>query len=668
MSSSLPRFSWRAMIETATAPNSTKDDLVGIIDYINSDRRWFAKCALHGAFVHLLDAELIPTAPAHTDFVLLERSWVLLSALGDQREPMLTFLPPVYAAELWPHVWKWFTFLERHQPALPFVPSARAVYEAYIAIVAAFTASHHCTRPAVEMITSTPDAVAMIARAWPYTSDGEMQPPHRAALARIAALKFVACKRISKSHDDEILRGVGGSEEDRARWVVQHLRSVSRALQSPEELDIRLGVDELGLLVDMLPYVPAWHSADTLQFPKSLDEDWLALLAAGVVGALSEALYLVVQHAERERAEKKHIANAIHNAYLFLMQTFFAPTGSLYFAEAIRHHLLHAIFLGGSAPGPNVQQQEGKNDDFGVIIAGIGLIQQLVRVEVLRALQSGSPSPLTELKEIASTDAFRASRKVAEYWTTVSAILDTRLPLLERADRGDADLGPRKMCDNLQCARVGPQTDFKRCAGCKMLSYCSEACQKTDWSIGKHKTGCEALKSLYLHQATTDLSPVDRDFIRILLDADFARMGGAISTATMETITDHPKCGPLLLELSYVHPSIPSPQVRVLSSTCVAEADKRAMAGTDAAWKEMVRRAEAGRGKIELVCVRVAAGGAAVEQRHWITTRRVLGTPRIPELRALARTTRNVERGMAVAMAQGLSMMLGPEEGSFHQI
>ncbi|XP_057799212.1 ubiquitin carboxyl-terminal hydrolase 18-like [Salvia miltiorrhiza] len=45
------------------------------------------------------------------------------------------------------------------------------------------------------------------------------------------------------------------------------------------------------------------------------------------------------------------------------------------------------------------------------------------------------------------------------------------------------------------CAVCGHLTK-KQCAGCKMVKYCSEACQKSHWT-SEHKTRCKEMKSLY---------------------------------------------------------------------------------------------------------------------------------------------------------------------------
>jgi TPR repeat protein len=45
-------------------------------------------------------------------------------------------------------------------------------------------------------------------------------------------------------------------------------------------------------------------------------------------------------------------------------------------------------------------------------------------------------------------------------------------------------------CDNDGCEVVGHLKDFKVCPRCKIARYCSDACQKQDWTAGEHKAKC----------------------------------------------------------------------------------------------------------------------------------------------------------------------------------
>jgi hypothetical protein len=50
------------------------------------------------------------------------------------------------------------------------------------------------------------------------------------------------------------------------------------------------------------------------------------------------------------------------------------------------------------------------------------------------------------------------------------------------------------ICAAITCGNVGEFT----CSACKIARYCSQACQKSDWTAG-HKLGCEGTKKTFLH-------------------------------------------------------------------------------------------------------------------------------------------------------------------------
>jgi hypothetical protein len=47
-----------------------------------------------------------------------------------------------------------------------------------------------------------------------------------------------------------------------------------------------------------------------------------------------------------------------------------------------------------------------------------------------------------------------------------------------------------KYCMNEGCEVVGVLKDFKVCPQCKTARYCSDVCQKEDWTTGGHKATC----------------------------------------------------------------------------------------------------------------------------------------------------------------------------------
>jgi len=53
-------------------------------------------------------------------------------------------------------------------------------------------------------------------------------------------------------------------------------------------------------------------------------------------------------------------------------------------------------------------------------------------------------------------------------------------------------------CCNEGCEVMGHPKDFKVCPQCKIERYCSDACQKQDWTTGGHKAACGTLAPWHL--------------------------------------------------------------------------------------------------------------------------------------------------------------------------
>jgi hypothetical protein len=83
------------------------------------------------------------------------------------------------------------------------------------------------------------------------------------------------------------------------------------------------------------------------------------------------------------------------------------------------------------------------------------------------------------------------------YWLQKGCVMcvtgePTPLDYLEKFRREEVEGGA--YCVNDGCEVVGHRKDFKVCPQCKIARYCSDACQKQDWS--EHKATCGTIASL----------------------------------------------------------------------------------------------------------------------------------------------------------------------------
>jgi hypothetical protein len=86
--------------------------------------------------------------------------------------------------------------------------------------------------------------------------------------------------------------------------------------------------------------------------------------------------------------------------------------------------------------------------------------------------------------------------KSVVYWLRKACATGQYDPLedLEKLRRRAVE-GARYCCND-GCEVVGVLKDFKVCPRCKTARYCSDACQKQDWTAGEHKAMCGTSASL----------------------------------------------------------------------------------------------------------------------------------------------------------------------------
>ena len=51
-------------------------------------------------------------------------------------------------------------------------------------------------------------------------------------------------------------------------------------------------------------------------------------------------------------------------------------------------------------------------------------------------------------------------------------------------------------CHHAECGKLLPRRKLKRCSACKVMLYCSAACQAENWTAGGHRQVCRELQSM----------------------------------------------------------------------------------------------------------------------------------------------------------------------------
>jgi hypothetical protein len=89
----------------------------------------------------------------------------------------------------------------------------------------------------------------------------------------------------------------------------------------------------------------------------------------------------------------------------------------------------------------------------------------------------------------------RTSLRTSLRTSQPTRVFETHQELPRRAVEG------APYCVNDGCEVVGHREDFKVCPQCKIARYCSDACQKQDWS--EHKATCGTTAGLLSKYFTT---------------------------------------------------------------------------------------------------------------------------------------------------------------------
>ncbi|KAF7308044.1 MYND-type domain-containing protein [Mycena kentingensis (nom. inval.)] len=114
---------------------------------------------------------------------------------------------------------------------------------------------------------------------------------------------------------------------------------------------------------------------------------------------------------------------------------------------------------------------------------------------------------------------------VVQRWHAFLRIVQERLRVVLAFDAGE--LTAAKACDNLDCARIAPKRELKRCSGCCCVYYCSRVCQRADYEYG-HRESCQS--QALCRQLDLNMYPkADRTFFRALLAHEHAHRRAEIA-------------------------------------------------------------------------------------------------------------------------------------------
>ncbi|KAJ7624099.1 hypothetical protein DFH06DRAFT_1230358 [Mycena polygramma] len=308
-----------------------------------------------------------------------------------------------------------------------------------------------------------------------------------------------------------------------------------------------------------------------------------ALLDAGIVQPLTAVLC-----AMSESTLILQEVGPLLDCFEVLKHIFMVPGAHKAIADAIGAGLLHGI-------AHSIVVCEGSEG------LETSALWKLVTIDlpattVYRSVLVQMEPRLLELDEFTKS---RASQRTAvcHDWLTFVGLARERITVMN--DRTEDCLPSRKACDNMECGLIREKTEFKRCAHCRGVYYCSSDCQKRDWRSG-HRDTCNSLRISRFR--VSDISAQDVSFLRKLFHKD---------SHLLET----PEKLRARLDLMRCHPD--EPTVSVLdyrNSSCSSYITTLALARTtdrrrEICWDEHIARAARSGGRMELHVMHIFEAG-----------------------------------------------------------
>ncbi len=160
---------------------------------------------------------------------------------------------------------------------------------------------------------------------------------------------------------------------------------------------------------------------------------------------------------------------------------------------------MYTVSTGGVARSKRrTMQGFRKAADLGVVVSCVELARDMYEdsphARVIGHVEVEATGVAMSAADMEGHDVPPEVLKSVVYWLQKGCVTwgPTPLDLLEEFRRTAVEGGA--YCVNDGCEVVGHRKDFKVCPQCKTARYCSDACQKQDWS--KHKATCGTTASL----------------------------------------------------------------------------------------------------------------------------------------------------------------------------
>ncbi|KAJ7150650.1 hypothetical protein C8R46DRAFT_1358179 [Mycena filopes] len=517
------------------------------------------------------------------------------------------FLPVAALKDIWPRYWAWVEFFQTEH-SNPETPRALdALLDFGINVMRFLSYLQNTNYATIQLIAETPGVRTLVGQTWlllvrrgPSTEEADDDAMH---CLRSCLTGFI--NTWDANSLQEYVDGTGGTLQDFASVIAATINDFFLARQPPIStplLDCMLSIIQLVTGIDGIPPMDKIDRDG----PRKKDLPLCsALWANGFIPALVKVIVVLAA-----RSLSADTTAAVEDCFLLLRLAFTSRARYACIIEAADTGLLWAMITCGRHP--DIHRIHSVMEHFLTNI----LPSSLIHHGVVRALE-------IELDTVSGASGTQALQET-DHWINFQALVHERSSI--RGEFDALNCAWQGACDNVSCGAIRSRPTLKRCARCLNVYYCSSECQTIDWRAGKHHNICSGRDMGLTFNG--HLGRRERAFLRAVLHQDYeANMATTIYPAQARFIAEHPNES-FYTMFDY---SKGTPQITVES----ASLPPSRLSSDEEEWQDLVARAGASEGRMELHVVELAEGD---RPRVWVIPLRTNSSRIHDEIRRIAGT------------------------------
>ncbi|KAJ7097003.1 hypothetical protein C8R43DRAFT_1049061 [Mycena crocata] len=571
----LSRLPLSVQLGAIEAFSGSVNHLAALLSLVN-DRQFDSD--LHKALLPVFFANLSPTPDIPTEGLA---STLNIRGACSLRALYTTRFPGDAGPDLWPHLWKWTSFLYTHGSSIAYAPTEFDLCGNFVLLVweilrVGLMPTGEVATATKRLVTGTAEAKILLVRAWKLLleeGNGPLRQDHRHTLINILQNSIMG-EDSDPGYLEIFLDGAGGTFDDLAVLLTN---SVALHLPTSHTTLTHTGLAFINALwFTLIPLIN--HDLRMKE----------AFIAAGGLSSLTRVIcaFSLCPGFDHWQNNDKYILGDVLGAALLPLSRILTSAHSA-LSRLCREALVAGLYraLLGSYIG-------GHEIEYRFITEWIETI--LPRFTLCQSVLSTMADTLQDVDDLIDHSAFTGS-PLFGLWMDFRKLLDHRRSLAQA--RTSAEHISLKACDNMECGKIRPKSEFKLCAYCHSTYYCSNKCQRLDWTRGEHRDGCTSLRIFGLKH-NKSISLQDTKFLKEVVHHDYHAQQHDILQRQLACYRKQPSALVVtVFDYSSGHAEI---QVHAASTLLSSYPEVN--------WKEHLRRSQQGGGRIEFHLALVPKG------------------------------------------------------------